>query len=50
MDVELKIDLLINCHEDSIGLWLFIGVIEDSLDFYGEELKKSNFEYYIRAS
>ena len=40
MDEELKIDALIDCHEDSIGLWLFIGIVEDNLDVSGEELKE----------
>ena len=40
MDIELKIDILTNCHEDSIGLWLFIGIIEDNLNLYGKQLQE----------
>jgi hypothetical protein len=47
MDEELKIDALIDCHEDSIGLWLFIGIVEDNLDISGEELKEATLSIIL---
>ena len=44
MDLELKIDILIDCHEDDVGLWFLIGIIYDNLNPSDQELKKTTLD------
>ena len=48
MDVELKIDILINCHEDDVGLWFLIGIIANNLDISEKELKTTTLNIALK--
>ena len=47
MDNELKIDLLLEGHEDYVGLWYFLEIVAENLNLKKEKLKKKTLEIIL---